>query len=819
MAWTCRRWKKLIISLIIATVVFASFRLFTKKYYGDGYRASPFKRLYRDNSKPKFANVRNRKFTSSHCPQQSLGRGSYGKDSKSVFCNVPEQSEELCAYAQKLFRTDLSNEISCKETLVDLCKIKTGNSGFEVSCQNNVCNENETLSLGTVSPQTGMLKWKHYSFLKGMEMDLNRLLKRNAEISFSFIRCGSFWNAKAATQLFVFPPNVLKEMPKPYVHVKNNRFNVNLILIDSVSRPHFYRSLPQTVGIMRQINLDNNIPFAVLDFELVHAVKARTSETLHALFTGLLEQLQQSEFETDYLEVGAAVLFDNFKNIGYQTLWQEDMCWQHEWGLVRDLKVLEQGISEYERWKRLNNALKKNFIDHVGITHSSCEVYRRYGVKEPFHYPPVLCYSGRLYHEYFLEYLINFLKIIKSTPQAKPLFTFSMLCTGHEGSGKRIKTLDTSLEQFIKKLLDDKNTLTIIFSDHGNTYGRYAASIEGKFEAFHPHMFMIISDETARALGENKMAALKTNRKRLITVQDLHFMLMNISSSNRDNADSNIGLFKELSSDRNCTDLNLLSPSLCICDGFPSKAQFIHFISLLAEYALGQLNELILLQQIRNSKSSLNHFKFDQAGKHCLRLQGNRYENVKQTKVKNKARISLDIFVQLKAIFRVELQFIPQDLSTKLEVSILSYQRLTESGINMICRGSHIDIKLCVCGASYFALQHSKTEMYKTFFWQFEKEQFGKLTNAEDKHEKCLFILSRYYSSGIVIEAANACHGVQYDIKIVFSYSNMQSLGPNRVTSTLQPGVVRFIVVLVSIEPNIHWNWNYTLHYRWKTLA
>ena len=781
---------------------------------------------------PAFSPVKT-KWKGSRCPLLSIDSeksNSQNEKLAPILCNVPEQVEEFCVYTESFFRTEIDDR-SCRETVIDLCEVETdhnynlnhrhSHSDHVVSCHNNhnVCNGSETFSLGMISPSTGFLHWKHFAFLKGVEDELNHLLKGKTDSAFCFIRCGTFWDASAKTQLLIFPPNILKFKPKQLLKqsLKKKPFNVNLILLDSVSRPHLYRSLPHTVELFRKINLNASIPTTVLDFELVHAVKARTFETLHALFSGKLLQLKESGDRVNPVPVEANVMFEIFSKLGYQTLWQEDMCWKHEWGLVRNLKVLEPAILGEKRWKKLNSSLEKNFIDHVGITHSSCEVFRKYQILEPFHYPPVLCYSGKQYHEYFLEYLISFLENIRLQPAAKPLFSFSILCTGHEGSGKRIKTLDFSLQHFVQKLIDDDNTFTIIFSDHGNTYGQFAASVEGQFEAFHPHMFMIIPDRLVHSLGKEKIAALKTNQKRLVTVQDLHFMLAALSSlsSTSINEYTNIGLFKELSPNRTCADLNLLSPSLCICDGMPSKVPIGHFYSLVAEYALGQLNELILKQYTNSLSTAVL------TNKHCLRLKGNSFDNVKQTRITEKLKISLNLHVQVGEIFKVEVR-LNLGQSSNMEMELLSYERLTEYGVYRSCRDPNIESRLCICNhtSEYFLPKQNKyldMRVQKSPLWQFDLEEFGVATKAENKHENCLFILSRVYSAGIVLEAANSCLGVKYDIKVVLNYSNMQSSAPNPVRTSLQSGAVRFLVVLVSHNPNDQWKWDYTLHYKWET--
>ena len=64
------------------------------------------------------------------------------------------------------------------------------------------------------------------------------------------------------------------------------KLNINIVWLDSISRRHFYRSLPRTVETMDQINRDAQTKAEILDFELMQSVHGHTHENLIALTQG-----------------------------------------------------------------------------------------------------------------------------------------------------------------------------------------------------------------------------------------------------------------------------------------------------------------------------------------------------------------------------------------------------------------------------------------------------------------------------------------------------------------------------------------------------
>lgn len=758
--------------------------------------------------------INNKTFNS--CPVLSIQKKPLS--TPSATCQLPRVREDACSFAKSVFTTDPIKQ-ACNSSQVNLCKMEnTPGGSHKVECHTTACGSSDIISVGFIDPHDGSISWRHFSFLYDVEKALNNYIQNTASeeyFPFTFLRCDEFWNPTAKTQLFVLPPKSAL-VDKPWDKARDKSININIILIDSVSRPHFYRSLPLTIKAFRDINAKST---RVLDFELFHAIKPRTFETSHALFSG---ELLETEQFINPVPLRAGIMFDKFKTLGYQTLWQEDMCWTYEWGLVRDLKVMNKSLSLMEIWNNLRAALKNNSIDFTGITHSSCEVLKAFGVPELFHGPSKMCYGGKHYHSFFLQFLKTFLEEVNSDSEKKPLFSFSMLDVGHEDSGLRIQTFDESLASFVKSAAIDPNTLTIILSDHGNTYGSFPRTLEGRLEIFQPHLFMIIPNRFKHDLGKDKTQVLIQNQKRLVSIVDLHYTLMAIAAViGHKTLQQNQGLLQPISRNRSCEELSLLSSTLCICQGWETKVHTNSFHFIIAEFALGKLNEKIQSQHLENSKSNWQVSGFGS----CQRLRGRRFDNVREKRVGETLTVSLDVYVQNQEFFSVVVQVISG--SVLLDMELIQYTRFSEYGIYQTCADKGVDLRLCICEETTDTESNLSSVKSKTHFitkeppmpvWKNYGEMFSSETRADNMHENCLFVLLREHKSGVIFEVANSCSFVLYNITLHLSLSNMQVSERIPLQKEVRPGTIHFLIAVVQLDPSIDWSWKYTVNFSWKVL-
>lgn len=292
-------------------------------------------------------------------------KNSYGR------CKPHRPTLDACKFAYSLYGYDPSlSECKASKESVEICTFGTETfqkrTRLKAKCSGRVCErlvnkfERKFMTFGVyiIDPGDGVLRSiRNFTTISELETQLPRiaLLSARNKFNFVFVKCFTFVSNKAlASQLISFPPRVTTQKsrkPRP-----KNTINVNIVLLDSVSRSHFYRSLPKTVETLRRLaDRPDVAPSRVFDFELFQAVHGHTMHNEHAMFTG---QLLPPTDPDEVAPVRPEVLFGHFKRAGYQTMWQEDLCWTEGWGLITDLVA--------EDWEELQIRLSESFIDNTG---------------------------------------------------------------------------------------------------------------------------------------------------------------------------------------------------------------------------------------------------------------------------------------------------------------------------------------------------------------------------------------------------------------------------------------------------------------------
>ena len=524
---------------------------------------------------------------------------------------------------------------------------ETSPDRYAVSCNKQICKSN--IELVVTKPETGSPQTHPISSASDLEKQIYTLLlssNKKQHFGFCIVRClpatsnqkdSSEWDllSDRISQLLILPPqiNLSPLSNAKFIRKTDDFININIVMIDSLSHSHIYRSLPQTIKLFREINNGNKA--SVLDFELVQAIKSRTYESLEALFSAEIN-LKEKPFGTYDMPpkpLPVEVLLKPFKESGYRTLWLEDLCWTWEWGIVKDLVVHDPKLELSVKWERFQKALKKANIDAVDVTLSSCEILKENNKNDQFHGPPSVCYNGVHQHQYLLDYLRMYEK--KSVSANLPYLSLYLSNIAHEDYGRRIQTFDEHFAKFLQGSVELENTLTIIFSDHGNTYGKFMEStLEGRIEMFHPILFMVLPNKVASVLGSDRMISLRENQHRLISLLDLHYTLRSLvpgwqkktaklNPSLKQFGANPDGLFSPIPKNRTCDNIPRLMPNLCICEGYDEPAENDSQHAVLAEFALGELNNL-LIGQFRRSHPSSSDLGM------CQRLAAHRFGNVRE---------------------------------------------------------------------------------------------------------------------------------------------------------------------------------------------
>jgi len=153
-------------------------------------------------------------------------------------------------------------------------------------------------------------------------------------------------------QLLILPPT--NDGPKPE---SNKKININIVLLDSTSRSHFYRSLPKTLQLIEKINSDPTNAAEILDFELFQAVNGHTNQNLYALFTG--KRFSENATTAEKNIVRFDKFFKVFVDNGYITYYHDDMCYDQVWGI-------RMNLGNPGRWGKFKRLVKENYIRNTG---------------------------------------------------------------------------------------------------------------------------------------------------------------------------------------------------------------------------------------------------------------------------------------------------------------------------------------------------------------------------------------------------------------------------------------------------------------------
>ena len=179
-------------------------------------------------------------------------------------------------------------ERTCDDThYPDICSFQITESGHhKLSCGAKVCWWWSNIQMASVNPEMGkaVSDWKTLPKAT-LTAAVQEAVKTNLEegFNFLFLRCSSIFGS--IFQTLTFPP-VLKKVEDGQ---PKRGIDINVIMLDSISRPHFYRIMPRAVEALRKIGQDPNIKATALDFELVQSIGQQTFENLRPFFSGVLK--------------------------------------------------------------------------------------------------------------------------------------------------------------------------------------------------------------------------------------------------------------------------------------------------------------------------------------------------------------------------------------------------------------------------------------------------------------------------------------------------------------------------------------------------
>lgn len=274
-----------------------------------------------------------------------------------IACNPHKTPENACRYTEQAYKIDSTLQ-TCADNVSDIyCLLKRKDS-LHFACKN--IERYKSCKISGLNRRTGEIQTlRSVEVLSQLTMHLRVLAKVSIaeRSSFLFLQCFPSKPKRRAqkVQLILLPLHSDEKMP-PGEYAK---LNINIILLDSVSRAHFYRSLPVVIKTFNEINKNQDLSAEVLDFELFQSVHGHSAENFHAFFTGTLLPSNMAANEKERAKVGVANLYLKMKEAGYETMYQDDLCWKHWWGIRMELGMAED-------WKSLQREIKESSIDYTG---------------------------------------------------------------------------------------------------------------------------------------------------------------------------------------------------------------------------------------------------------------------------------------------------------------------------------------------------------------------------------------------------------------------------------------------------------------------
>ena len=278
-----------------------------------------------------------------------------------------------CKFAKKVYQYNYDERSCIHGTRVEICFYSNKN---HIKCSYNACGEDfrGKISFDALNPEEGVVETINITATNDAEIieyfDMFSEYSLENGYEFLFISCDG---DKKRTQLVLLGQQTRSALPKAKKEneiqgyfskvmqdISSRHININLVMIDSVSRAHFYRSLKKTITAFNLINQNKLSQTEILDFEQFQALHGHSVDNAHALFTGAMYPASYNDTLREDLPVGMDQFYTFFKKRQFITLYQDDACYKAIWGLRMDVG----GASSWEEFYR---KIKEANIDKTGI--------------------------------------------------------------------------------------------------------------------------------------------------------------------------------------------------------------------------------------------------------------------------------------------------------------------------------------------------------------------------------------------------------------------------------------------------------------------
>lgn len=340
---------------------------------------------------------------------------------------------------------------------------------------------------------------------------------------------------------------LVKENKKIIEKENMQRPNVLMIILDSMSRQHFFRKMKKTKAFFEE-NFFN------------HASKSEGQTKLSAY-----QFFRYHSLDTHPEANLISLRYDDIQVEGETTSRVRIERYFKEKGWITSVASSKCEINEYDIDIHKKN---KVYPDHHPLDHEfyslACDP-NAMPQKDPFGMfkGPFSefrrCLYGNDASSYQLDYSLDFWRKYKNEPK----FQSVMLMDGHEFTGELPVYLDDHLEKYFKKMLQENllnNSIVFLLSDSGNRENfLFSHTSSGRNELMNPFLTILLSSN----LPETYHSSLSSNQQSLLSPLDIFRALGELSNSYKEYAGLN-PLSHPIPRERECPDAGI-DTGLCRC--------------------------------------------------------------------------------------------------------------------------------------------------------------------------------------------------------------------------------------------------------------
>lgn len=311
------------------------------------------------------------------------------------------------------------------------------------------------------------------------------------------------------------------------------RPNVLFLMIDSLSRQHFFRKMPETAKYLDELYKPDQ-KLKSYQFFRYHSLANHAEPNLIAL--------RYDEASISGEGSHLTRIENYFKDNGWITSAASSKC---------EIEELDLSLQQKNKMYVDHHAPDHEFYS-LGCDPNSMPESDPFGMfKGPFS-EFRRCLYGKDAAAHQFDYAVEFWDKYKSEPK----FQSITLTDGHEITGELPRYLDPHLRRFLE-MMDQKghldDTVVFLLSDNGNSGNfLFSGTASGKNEAANPFLSVVLSKNNQQVFD----SVLKANEQKLITPHDVFRVLGELSHTHKEYVGSNF-FREEIPAGRRCADAGI----------------------------------------------------------------------------------------------------------------------------------------------------------------------------------------------------------------------------------------------------------------------